>query len=49
VYQNGRQVSNTVHYSAEAYVAKHAADGNDLGSLVKALIRYGDAAKAYVN
>ena len=48
VYQNGRQVSNTVHYSAEAYVANHAADENALGSLVKALIRYGDAAEAYV-
>jgi len=49
VYQNGQQVSNTASYNVEAYVASHASDGDALGSLVKALIRYGDAAEAFAN
>ena len=49
VYQNGQQVSNTASYNVEAYVASHASDGDALGSLVKALIRYGDAAEAVAN
>ncbi|MBQ5840917.1 MAG: hypothetical protein IIW40_03065, partial [Clostridia bacterium] len=49
VYRNGQQVSNTVHYNVEAYVANHANDGNALAELVKAMIRYGDAAEAFVN
>ena len=51
VYQNGQQVSNTMYYSVEAYVANHLADtaSPELAQLVSALIRYGDAAFACVN
>jgi hypothetical protein len=46
---DGVPVSNTARYSVESYAYnnQNAANSN-LAKLVKAIIRYGDSAKAYV-
>ena len=50
VYQNGEAVSNTLTYSIASYAAKHQNDTTPayLAELVKAMVRYGDSAAAYV-
>lgn len=48
-YKNGVAISNTVCYSVESYVSAKQKDGNTkLVELVKAMMKYGDSAKAYV-
>ena len=52
VYQDGEAVSSTMHYSIASYVATWLAkeDASPAQTeLVKAIIRYGDAVKAYVD
>ena len=49
VYVNGEAVSNTACYSVESYVARLSSSDETLVALVKAMLRYGDAAAAYVN
>lgn len=50
VYRDGQPVSNTLTYSVASYIANHANDTDaQLAQLVKAIIRYGDAAHSYVN
>lgn len=52
VYQAGEAVSSTMHYSIASYVAVWLAKDDASPAqteLVKAIIRYGDAAKAYVD
>ena len=46
VYEGDTPVSNTACYSIESYAFEKQNDGT-LGELVKAMIRYGDSAKAY--
>ena len=52
VYRNGAAVSSAMHYSLESYVNSWLtrADASDAQKeLVTAMIRYGDAAKAYID
>ena len=50
VYDGDTAVSNTVRYSIESYAASKQNDENtQLADLVKAMMKYGDATKAYVN
>ncbi len=46
VYEGETVVSKTLTYSVESYAARHA-DEATVGDLVKAMIKYGDSAKAY--
>lgn len=50
VFAGDTQVSQTLTYSAETYAAKAVAANTDvkLADMMKAMIRYGDAARAYV-
>ena len=49
VYNGNTAVSNTIRYSIESYAASKADDSNALlAGLVKAMIKYGDSAKAYL-
>lgn len=49
VYRNGEAVSNTLRYSIESYAYSKQADSNpDLVNLIDAMMKYGDAAYAYV-
>ncbi len=49
VYNGNTAVSDTLRYSIESYAyAKQDYPNGNLADLVKAMIRYGDAAKAYV-
>ena len=49
LYNGETPISNTVSYSVETYAAAKANDSNAaLAALVKALIKYGDSAAAYV-
>ncbi len=49
-YRDGVQVSHTARYSVESYVASMAQDSDPvLVQLVKAMLTYGDGAKAYLN
>lgn len=49
-YQNGVPVSNTVRYSIESYASQKIGDTSTayLAELVAAMMKYGDAAKAYI-
>ena len=49
LYKNGKAISNTACYSIESYaLGKWQSTGNvKLSALVSAMLRYGDAAKAY--
>lgn len=48
-YRNGEAVSNTLRYSIESYAYSKQSDSNpDLVNLVEAMMKYGDAAYAYV-
>lgn len=50
VYDGEIAVSNTIRYSIESYAyAKQNSTDTNLAELVKAMMRYGDSAKAYVN
>ena len=50
VCRGGEKVSNTLRYSVESYAcAKQNDPDAKLQALVKAIMRYGDAASAYVN
>ncbi len=50
VYDGDTAVSNTICYSVESYAYSKQSDADsDLVNLVRAMMRYGDAAKAYVN
>lgn len=50
VYDGDTAVSNTIRYSIESYAyAKQNSTDTNLAELVKAMMRYGDSAKAYVN
>ena len=50
-YRNGAPVSNTIRYSIESYAFQKHSDTTIpyLSELVKAMMKYGDAAKAYVS
>lgn len=49
-YKDGVAISNTATYSIESYAVQKQADADtDLVALLKAMMRYGDAAYAYVN
>ena len=50
-YRNGEAVSNTIRYSIESYAAKNITDTTYpyLAELVDAMMKYGDAAKAYIS
>lgn len=47
IHNGSRVVSNTYRYSVESYACIHENDGNALGPLVVAMIKYGNSAKAY--
>lgn len=50
VYKDGTAVSNTARYSVESYAyAKQDSTNTKLAELVKAMMKYGDAAYNYVN
>lgn len=50
VYDGETAVSNTIRYSIESYAyAKHNSSDTNLAELVKAMMKYGDSAKAYIN
>ena len=48
-YRGEEAVSNTIRYSVECYIARKQNDTSipNLAELVKSIIRYGDAAKAF--
>ena len=50
VYNGDTAVSNTIRYSIEsyAYAQQNSTDAN-LVELVKAMMKYGDSAKAYIS
>jgi hypothetical protein len=48
-YKDGELISKTLTYSAESYAVKNANTTTPLGKLVNAMMKYGDAAKAYVS
>ena len=48
VFNGETVVSKTLSFSAETYAATKAAGGDALADLVTAMMKYGDAAKAYV-
>ncbi len=48
ILRNGTPVSDTITYSVESYAASTQYDTGNLGSVVRAMMRYGNAAKAYV-
>lgn len=47
VYKNDTAVSNTLSYSIESYAYSKLGTGGALTELLSAMIKYGDAAKAY--
>lgn len=50
VYDGETAVSNTIRYSIESYAySKQNSNDVKLSELVKAMIKYGDSAKAYIN
>jgi len=50
VYKDGVAVSNTFKYSIESYAHNKQNDSDEtLGALVKAMMKYGDSAKAYIS
>ena len=50
LYRNGEAVSNTLRYSIESYAFAKQNDSNvRLANLVKAMMRYGKSAAAYLN
>ena len=49
VYSGDTAVSDTIRYSIESYVHSHKADGDELGTLVQEMYKYGCAAKAYAD
>lgn len=50
VYKNGTAVSNTIKYSIESYVSGSQSTSDvALLNLLNAMMKYGDAAKAYAN
>ena len=49
-YRGGEAISNTVAYSVESYAYAKQNDANaNLAALVKAMMKYGNAAYAYVH
>ena len=49
-YRGGKAISDTVAYSVESYACAKQNDANaDLSALVKAMMKYGNAAYAYVH
>lgn len=49
VYNGSTAISDTIMYSVESYVHSHKADGDELGTLVQEMYKYGCAAKAYAD
>ena len=48
-YKDGELVSETLTYSTESYAVKNANTTTNLGKVVNAMMKYGDATKAYRN
>ena len=48
IYNGDTAVSNTLSYSVESYIAGKTTDAT-LGGITTAIIKYGDAAKAYTS